>query len=102
MKGSESRPVTVARNEVEMALIPKKHAQSEQDERDSLLPTHLIEARRPVGWRGALREQALANALQKRATGVPSYTVQEAAALLSISQEYLYRLIQRGSFPAVR
>ncbi|MFN2495755.1 MAG: helix-turn-helix transcriptional regulator [Pseudonocardiaceae bacterium] len=26
----------------------------------------------------------------------------EAAALLSISQEYLYRLIQAGGFPAVR
>ena len=53
-------------------------------------------------WRGTVREQALTNALRKRADGVPTYTVPEAAALLSISQEYLYRLIQAGSFPAVR
>lgn len=53
-------------------------------------------------WRGTLREQALTTALRKRAEGVPTYSVSEAAALLSISQEYLYRLIQGGSFPAVR
>jgi excisionase family DNA binding protein len=55
-----------------------------------------------AGWRGHLRDQALQNALRKRATGVPTYTVPEAAALLSISQEYLYRLIQAAAFPAVR
>ncbi|OLT01459.1 hypothetical protein BJF90_32025 [Pseudonocardia sp. CNS-004] len=38
----------------------------------------------------------------KRAAGVPSYSVPEAAVLLSISQEYLYRLIQSDGFPAVR
>jgi excisionase family DNA binding protein len=53
-------------------------------------------------WRGVLRDQALNSALQKRAAGVPTFTVPEAAALLSISQEYLYRLIQAGGFPAVR
>jgi excisionase family DNA binding protein len=37
-----------------------------------------------------------------RAAGVPTYSVPEAAVLLSISQEYLYRLIQAGGFPAVR
>lgn len=39
--------------------------------------------------------------MQKRAAGVPTYSVPEAAALLSVSQEYLYRLIQAGAFPAV-
>lgn len=53
-------------------------------------------------WRGQLRVQALNNALRKRTAGVPTYSVPEAAALLSISQEYLYRLIQAGGFPAVR
>ena len=60
------------------------------------------DSRNPAGWRGFLRDQALQNALRKRATGVPTYSVPEAAALLSISQEYLYRLIQTGGFPAVR
>jgi excisionase family DNA binding protein len=55
-----------------------------------------------TGWRGFLRGQALENAMHKRTAGVPTYTVPEAAALLSISQEYLYRLIQAGAFPAVR
>ncbi|WP_252443957.1 helix-turn-helix domain-containing protein [Pseudonocardia humida] len=41
-------------------------------------------------------------AMRKRAAGVPTYSVPEAAALLSISQEYLYRLIQADGFPAVR
>jgi len=40
--------------------------------------------------------------MRKRTAGVPTYSVPEAAALLSISQEYLYRLIQAGGFPAVR
>lgn len=53
-------------------------------------------------WRETLRDQALQNAMRKRSTGVPTYTVPEAAALLSVSQEYLYRLIQAGAFPAVR
>lgn len=53
-------------------------------------------------WRGILRDQALQTALRKRTAGVPTYSVPEAAALLSISQEYLYRLIQAGGFPAVR
>lgn len=47
------------------------------------------------------RERVLQSALSKRAAGVPSYTVPEAAALLSISQEHLYRLIRAGAFPAV-
>ncbi|GAA3249481.1 hypothetical protein GCM10017691_60590 [Pseudonocardia petroleophila] len=56
----------------------------------------------PGEWRGTLRTQALENAMRKRAAGVPTYSVPEAAALLSISQEYLYRLIQSDGFPAVR
>lgn len=48
-----------------------------------------------------LRDAALRNGLQKRSAGVPTYTVPEAASLLSISQEYLYRLIQADGFPAV-
>lgn len=52
--------------------------------------------------REALRDATLRSAMQKRAAGVPTYSVPEAAALLSISQEYLYRLIQTGGFPAVR
>jgi excisionase family DNA binding protein len=53
-------------------------------------------------WRAQLRGQALQNAMAKREAGVPTYSVPEAAALLSISQEYLYRLIQADGFPAVR
>lgn len=52
--------------------------------------------------RDALRSQALESAMRKRSAGVPTYSVPEAAALLSISQEYLYRLIQGDGFPAVR
>jgi excisionase family DNA binding protein len=52
-------------------------------------------------WRKSLREQALRSAMQKRAAGVPTYSVPEAAALMSVSQEYLYRLIQANAFPAV-
>lgn len=52
--------------------------------------------------RAAVRSSALDRAIRKRAAGVPTYTVPEAAALLSISQEYLYRLIQADAFPAVR
>lgn len=55
-----------------------------------------------AGTRSVLRQVALTNALQKRQAGVPTYSVPEAAALLSISQEYLYRLIQADGFPAVR
>lgn len=52
--------------------------------------------------RGVVRGQALQAAVEKRAAGVPTYSVPEAAALLSISQEYLYRLIQAGGFPVIR
>lgn len=59
-------------------------------------------AQRRANTRTVLRQVALTNALQKRQAGVPTYSVPEAAALLSISQEYLYRLIQSDAFPAVR
>jgi excisionase family DNA binding protein len=52
-------------------------------------------------WRESLRDQALRSAMRKRTAGVPTYSVPEAAALLSVSQEYLYRLIQGNAFPAV-
>jgi excisionase family DNA binding protein len=60
------------------------------------------EASKPSSWRESLRARTLRTAMQKRADGVPTYSVPEAAALLSISQEYLYRLVQAGGFPAVR
>lgn len=53
------------------------------------------------GQRRLRRERALRSALEKRAAGVPTYTVPEAAALLSVSQEHLYRLIHADAFPAV-
>ena len=52
--------------------------------------------------RESIRADVLKKALAKRAAGVPTYSIPEAAALLSISQEYLYRLIQADAFPAVR
>ena len=67
--------------------------------------TNRAEAEPVVGGRQtrqAMRGATLQNAIRKRADGVPTYTVPEAAALLSISQEYLYRLIQADTFPAVR
>ncbi len=60
----------------------------------------------PTPERGRLRvlgrDLALQSALRKRAAGVPSYTVAEAAALCSVSQEHLYRLVRDGAFPALR
>lgn len=52
-------------------------------------------------WRENLRNAALRSALQKRLAGVPTYTVAEAAALLSVSPEHIYRLIQAHGFPAL-
>lgn len=48
------------------------------------------------------KEAALRSGLRKRAAGVPTYSVPEAAALLSVSREHLYRLIRVGVFPALR
>ena len=53
-------------------------------------------------WRNACRNLILQNALHKRSAGVPTYSVPEAAALMSVSQEHLYRLIRAGAFPALR
>jgi excisionase family DNA binding protein len=55
-----------------------------------------------VQWRKACRNLVLQSALRKRSAGVPTYSVPEAAALMSVSQEHLYRLIRAGAFPAVR
>lgn len=44
----------------------------------------------------------LRNPIRKRAVGVPANTAPEAAALLSISQEYLYQLTQADSLPPVQ
>lgn len=51
--------------------------------------------------RSVRRETVLRVALHKRSAGVPTYTVPEAAALLSVSQEHLYRLIKSDAFPAL-
>jgi excisionase family DNA binding protein len=59
-------------------------------------------ASKPRDSRGSLREAALQSAIRKRAAGVPTYSIAESAALLSISPEYLYRLIHAGGFPTVR
>jgi excisionase family DNA binding protein len=55
----------------------------------------------PGQLRRATKERTLRSALKKRAVGVPTYSVPEAAALMSVSQEHLYRLIRAGAFPAV-
>ena len=55
-----------------------------------------------VRWRQVCRDTTLRNALRKRSDGVPTYSVPETAALLSVSQEHLYRLIRADAFPAVR
>lgn len=62
----------------------------------------VVDKQNPGEWREHLRDQALQNAIRKRASGVPSYSVPETAALLSCSPEHLYRLIQVGAFPVVR
>jgi excisionase family DNA binding protein len=48
------------------------------------------------------RARALQSALRKRADGVPSYTVPEAAALCSMSPEQIYRLVRADEFPSIR
>jgi excisionase family DNA binding protein len=53
------------------------------------------------GARDYLRGVALRNALAKREAGVPTYSVPEVAALLSVSAEYVYRLIKADAFPVV-
>jgi len=62
----------------------------------------MAEQRRKSAWGDTLREQVLRTAIAKRAVGVPTYSVPEAAALLSVSADHLYRLIRAGGFPAVR
>lgn len=71
-------------------------------EPDQLGPEARVPRARTAQWRETRASQALASALRKQAAGVPTYTVHEAAALLSISPEHLYRLIRADAFPAVR
>ncbi|GAA1531193.1 helix-turn-helix domain-containing protein [Kribbella lupini] len=68
------------------------HQPAEPEENDSIAGS----------LRQLSRELALRSALRKRAAGVPSYTIPEAAALCSVSQEHLYRLVRADAFPAVR
>jgi hypothetical protein len=47
------------------------------------------------------RDVVLGCALRKRAAGAPTFSVPEAAALLSISREHLYRLVRADAFPVL-
>lgn len=66
------------------------------------VPDARVPQARSGDWRENRASRALSSALRKQAAGVPTYTVHEAAALLSISPEHLYRLIRAEAFPAVR
>lgn len=81
----------------ELAPLMQDQATTAGDEGSA----RLAEAQ-PKAARSVLRHRALTSALLKRQSGVPTYSVPEAAALMSISQEYLYRLIQADGFPALR
>ena len=48
-----------------------------------------------------LPDRHLTSALRKRELGVPTYSVAEAAALLSVNTMSLYRAIRQDGFPAV-
>jgi excisionase family DNA binding protein len=63
---------------------------------------HDLEPLRPDATELRRKDSALRSGLRKRAAGVPTYSVPEAAALLSVSREHLYRLIRVGAFPALR
>lgn len=76
--------------------------QDEVTPTDDRADVESVPPKRAADFRSSLRAQALQSAMRKRTAGVPTYTVPEAAALLSVSQEYLYRLIQAAAFPAVR
>jgi Helix-turn-helix domain len=65
-------------------------------------PSPAGEAEARARIRASLRELALKTALKKRELGAPSYTIPEAAALCSVSQEHMYRLVRIGAFPAIR
>lgn len=74
-------------------------------QRQRIAPVDALSAARngadATGTRLERREKTLQTALRKRAAGVPTYTVPEAAALLSVSHEHLYRLIRADAFPAL-
>jgi hypothetical protein len=56
---------------------------------------------RGVEERDRERELVLRSALRKRAVGAPTFSVPEAAALLSISREHLYKLVRADAFPVL-
>lgn len=64
-------------------------------------PPEHVPKLQPGRARRARCERVLQSALRKRALKVPTYTVPEAAALLSLSHEHLYRLIHAHAFRAV-
>jgi excisionase family DNA binding protein len=73
-----------------------------QDQATAASEQPLVEVESMLDRRRSERlAKTLRAALRKRAAGVPTYTVPEAAALLSVSQEHLYRQIKSDAFPAV-
>jgi len=75
---------------------------------DQAMPPQLATADLPgtssvsAGRRSRGRDVVLQEALRKRAAGVPTLSVPEAAALLSVSQEYLYKLVRADAFPVLQ
>jgi len=91
--GRQPRPGIASRLEFQMQY----QATTVAEDQPALVP-EVDRAR----WRHACRDLTLKCALQKRAAGVPTYSVPEAAVLMSVSQEHLYRLIRADAFPSVR
>src|SRR6266702_5245156 len=89
--GLPPRPGDASRSESQM-----QSEATTADEQPPAEPGPVVPRRR-----SERREKTLQAALRKRAAGVPTYTVPEAAVLLSVSQEHLYRLIKSDAFPAV-
>lgn len=84
-------------------LEPGRSADSPpEDAAPALAPAARVPRARAGELRERRQDRALASALRKQGAGVPTYTVHEAAALLSISAEHLYRLIRADAFPALR
>lgn len=92
---------------VGMQPHPEQHIEAWSTQMQHETTADPADPNRPDGRKGVpdvrefVRNVALRNALQKRSAGVPTYSVPETAALLGISQEYLYRLIHAGGFPAI-
>lgn len=83
-------------------LDPDQHADRPADFTGAAPPAGRVPRARAGELREHRQDRALASALRKQHAGVPTYTVHEAAALLSISAEHLYRLIRADAFPALR